>query len=69
MKIKVTELNYRFDEEGHTSAVEVQYQSYNNGNNFSARVVLENMNFDEMTRADFENEARKTINEWLNESE
>lgn len=69
MKIKVTELNYRFDEEGQTSAVEVQYQSYDNGNNFSARVVLENKNFDEMTRADFENEARKTINEWLNGSE
>lgn len=69
MKIKVTGLNYRFDEEGQTLSVEVQYQGHEKGNSFSAYVVLENKNFDEMTRADFENEARKTISEWVKGSE
>ena len=66
MKIKVTEITYRFDENGDILSIEVQYQAYEGGNNFSARVVLENGNFTEMTHGDIEKEAQKKINEWVN---
>lgn len=58
-------MNYVFNEEGETKAVEVQYQNYEDGNNFSVRVVLIEGNFDEMTRSQADKAAKEKIISWL----
>ena len=58
-------MNYVFNEEDETEAIEVQYQSYVDGNNFSARVVLTEGNFDEMTRSQVDKVAKEKIISWL----
>lgn len=65
MKIKMKEMNYVFNEEGETTAVEAQYQNYEDGNSFTARVVITEGDLDEMTRSQVDKAAKATLIEWL----
>lgn len=65
MKIKMKEMNYVFNEEGETTAVEAQYQNYDEGNSFTARVVITDGDLDEMTRSQVDKAAKAKMIEWL----
>lgn len=67
MEIKMKEMNYVFNEEGTTEAIEVQYQSYEQGEQFTVRVIVTEGNFDEMNRTQVDQAAKAKISTWLKE--
>ena len=72
MKIKMTNLNYQFDEAtGEIKSVEVRYQKYEGSNQFMTQVSIsesdltEEQTFNTLLPAEFDAIARAKMVEWL----
>ena len=72
MKIKMTNLNYQFDEAtGEIKSVEVRYQKYEGANQFMTQVSIaesdltEEQTFNTLLPAEFDVIARAKMVEWL----
>ena len=72
MEIKMTNLNYQFDEAtGEVRSVEVRYQKYEGGNQFMTQVSIsdsdltEEQTFDTLLPTEFDVIARAKMAEWL----
>lgn len=67
MNIKMSEMNYRFNENGETEAIEVQYSNHDGQSNeqFYVRAVLTEGDFNEMTRNQADQAAKVQIMNWL----
>ena len=67
MNIKMSEMNYRFNEKGETEAIEVQYSNRDGQSNeqFYVRAVLTEGDFENMTKNQADQAAKAQIISWL----
>lgn len=72
MKINLTGIDYRFDQEDNTTAVLVSFSGYDNSNAINTTVELtpsdmtENKTLDDLTKKQATTKAKEKIKTWFN---
>lgn len=72
MKINLTGMDYRFDQEDNTTAVLVSFSGYENSNSINTTVEItpedmaENKTLDDLTKKQATTKAKEKIKAWFN---
>lgn len=54
-------IEYKFNQQGETSAIEVKFQGFGNGESLTSTVVIHGENLDDLTRAQIEQKGRERL--------
>lgn len=65
MSIKVTSINYGFDEDGKTNVITVTMSGYENANTMNTSIQLTGDGLDDLSRTEIEVKARQQASEFV----